>query len=463
MVNTDFTLVLAGSLLSANGGFLIMEIESLLMHPFVWEALKRALQTKRLHIEDLPEDSGGGTVSLKPEPIPLDVKVVLVGERMLYYLLHAYDPEFAEFFKIVADFEEDMKRGPGSDLLYARVIATIARREKLRPLDRAAVARLVEHGARAAGDAARIALSMRDLADLLRESDHLASAAGRAITGADDVEGAIAARRDRQSRIRERVQEEMQQGTVLIATDGERVGQVNGLSVVQLGDFAFGMPNRITARVRQGGGQVVDIEREARLGGPLHTKGVMILSGFLAGRYAAGKPLSLAATLVFEQNYGGVEGDSASAAELCALLSAIAEAPVRQSLAMTGSVNQHGDIQAIGGVNEKIEGFFDLCATRGLAGGHGVIIPAANVRHLMLRQDVVGAVAAGRFAIHPVETVDEAVAILCDTPAGERDAWGRFPKGSLNARVERRLEAFAEQPHAAVVVAKRDGRRRPGR
>ena len=462
---TNFMLIKAGALHRASGGYLILDALKVLSQPFAWEALKRAMRAREIRIESLGQMlSLVSTVGLKPEPIPFDTKVVLVGERIIYYLLHAYDPEFAEFFKIVADFEEDMKRGPGSDLLYARVVATIARRERLRPLDRAAVARLVEHGARAAGDAARIALSMRDLADLLRESDHLASAAERAITGADDVEDAIAARRDRQSRIRERVQEEMQQGTVLIATDGERVGQVNGLSVVQLGDFAFGMPNRITARVRQGGGQVVDIEREARLGGPLHTKGVMILTGFLAGRYAAGRPLSLAATLVFEQNYGGVEGDSASAAELCALLSAIAEVPVLQSFAMTGSVNQHGDIQAIGGVNEKIEGFFDLCAARGLSGDQGVIIPAANLRHLMLKREVVDAVSGGRFAIHAVERIDEAVAILCGLPAGERDALGRFPKASLNARVERRLEAFAEQPHATTtIITKHDGRRRPGR
>jgi predicted ATP-dependent protease len=302
---------------------------------------------------------------------------------------------------------------------------------------------------------------MRDLADLLRESDFHASAVGRSLIEAADVDHAITAREARQSRIRERLRQEMQKGTVLIDTDGERAGQVNGLSVVQLGDYLFGMPSRITARVRLGSGGVVDIEREAELGGPLHSKGVMILSGFLAGRYSAERPLSLSATLVFEQNYGGVEGDSASCAELCALLSALAEAPVRQAIAMTGSVNQHGDVQAIGGVNEKIEGFFDLCKARGLTGRQGVIIPAANVRHLMLRREVVEAVAAGLFAVYPVATVDAALAILTGAPAGDRDATGHFPAGTVNARVEQRLAGFAERVRsfASGVPGKKDWKR----
>ncbi|HQY46987.1 MAG TPA: AAA family ATPase, partial [Usitatibacteraceae bacterium] len=381
-----------------------------------------------------------------------------------YYLLQAYDPEFPELFKVAADFEEDIARTPASDLLYARVVATIARREKLRHADRGAVARLVEQGARAAGDGERLAVGMQELVDLLRESDHFAAQAGHAVVEAADVDRALEAREERQSRIRERLREQMQKGTLLIDTEGARAGQVNGLSVVQLGEFAFGMPSRITARVRLGGGGIVDIEREAELGGPLHSKGVMILSGFLAGRYATDRPLSLSATLVFEQNYGGVEGDSASCAELCALLSALAEAPLAQSVAITGSVNQHGDVQAIGGVNEKVEGFFDLCRARGLTGAQGVIIPASNVRHLMLRRDVVQAVADGRFAIFPVSTVDEALAILAGAPAGERDALGRFPAGSLNARVEQRLAGFAERVRTFTAgPAGRKGWRRAGR
>jgi predicted ATP-dependent protease len=443
---TNFMLIKAGAFHRANGGYLVLDALKVLQQPFAWEALKRAMRSREIRTESLGQMlSLVSTVGLKPEPIALDQKVVLVGERIIYYLLQAYDPEFPELFKVAADFEEDIERGPESDLLYARVVATIARRQQLRAVDRGAVARLIEQGARSAADAGRLSVAMQDLTDLLRESDFFAGAAGRKVVEAADVDRALVAREDRQSRIRERIREQMVNGTVLIDTGGERVGQVNGLSVVQLGEFAFGMPSRITARVRLGHGDVIDIEREAQLGGPLHSKGVMILSGFLAGHFAVDRPLSLSATLVFEQNYGGVEGDSASCAELCALLSALAEQPLTQSIAMTGSVNQHGDVQAIGGVNEKIEGFFDLCRVRGLTGAQGVVIPAANVRHLMLRRDVVEAVEAGRFAIYAVDNVGQALEILSGLPAGERDALGRFPADSLNFRVEARLAAFAER------------------
>lgn len=462
---TNFMLIKAGAFHRANGGYLVLDALKVLTQPYAWEALKRAMRSREIRTESLGQMlSLVSTVGLKPEPIAFDQKVVLVGDRMIYYLLQAYDPEFPELFKVAADFEEDIARTPESDLLYARVVATIARREKLRHADRGAVARLVEQGARAAGDGERLAVGMQELVDLLRESDHFAGEAGRAVVEAADVDRALEAREERQSRIRERLREQMQKGTLLIDTEGARAGQVNGLSVVQLGEFAFGMPSRITARVRLGGGGIVDIEREAELGGPLHSKGVMILSGFLAGRYATDRPLSLSATLVFEQNYGGVEGDSASCAELCALLSALAEAPLAQSIAITGSVNQHGDVQAIGGVNEKVEGFFDLCRARGLTGAQGVIIPASNARHLMLRRDVVQAVADGRFAVHPVSTVDEALAILAGAPAGERDALGRFPEESLNARVERRLAGFAERVRNFTAgPAGRKGWRRGGK
>ena len=443
---TDFTLIKAGALHRANGGYLVLDALKVLSQPFAWEALKRALRSREVKAESLGQMlSLVSTVSLEPEPIPLDLKVVLVGQRILYYLLHAYDPEFAGLFKVVADFEDDMARDSDADLLYARVLATMARADKLRPLDRAAVSRVIEHGARLAGDTEKLSMQMLDLADLLRESDHWASTAGRAVTSGDDVERAIRARQDRASRIRERLQEEVVRGTLLIDTSGERAGQVNGLSVATLGGFSFGMPHRITARVRLGGGKVIDIEREAELGGPIHSKGVLILSGYLAGRYAAKTPLSLGASLVFEQSYGGVEGDSASSAELYALLSALAEAPVKQSLAVTGSVNQHGDVQAIGGVNEKIEGFFDICASRGLTGEQGVLIPAANVKHLMLKREVVDAVVAGKFRIYPVASVDEGIEILTGVPAGERDALGAFPGSSINGRVEQKLAEFADR------------------
>jgi len=442
---TDFTLIKAGALHRANGGYLILDALKLLLQPLSWDALKRALRSREIRVESLGQAmSLVSTVSLDPVPIPLDVKIVLIGDRRLYYLLHASDPEFAELFKVAVDFDEDMKREPESERTYARLIASLARSEKLRALDRQAVARVIEHGAREAGDAERLSMRTRDILDLLRESDHLAGAAGRAVIGAGDVQGAVDSRIARADRIRNRMQDDMVNGVQLIDTTGMRAGQINALSVIQLGEFSFGVPRRVTARVRLGSGRVVDIERESELGGPIHTKGVMILSGFIAGRYAADRPLSLAASLVFEQSYGGVEGDSASSAELYALLSALAEAPIRQTLAVTGSVNQHGEIQAIGGANEKIEGFFDLCARRGLTGEQGVLVPASNVRYLMLRQDVVQAVADGRFHVYSVETVDQGIALLTGIEAGARSADGSFPEGTINARVERRLAAFAE-------------------
>ena len=453
MLVTDFTLIKAGALHRANGGYLILDALKVLTQPFSWDALKRALRSGEIRAESPAQALGLiSTVSLEPEPIPLDVKVVLVGERMIYYLLYEYDPEFRELFKVASDFEEIIERTESSELAQAHTIAMLARSEKLRPLDRAGVERMIENASRYVGDAERLSLHLRGLADLLRETDYFAQTAGRALATAEDVQRAIDAREHRQDRVRQRLQQEVLRGTLLIASEGARVGQVNGLSVLQLGGFAFGMPHRITARVRLGGGKVVDIEREAELGGPIHSKGVLILSGFLAGRYAVRKPLSLAASLVFEQSYSGVEGDSASSAELYALLSALAVAPIRQSLAVTGSVNQHGDVQAIGGVNEKIEGFFDLCRARGLDGAQGVLIPAANVQHLMLRDEIVAAVAAGRFHLYAVENVDQGMEILSGIPAD-----------ALNRRVEERLVDFASRARAPAAGegAKKAWHRRP--
>jgi lon-related putative ATP-dependent protease len=460
---TDFTLIKAGAFHRANGGYLVLDALKVLTQPFAWEALKRALRAREIRTESLGQVlSLISTVSLEPEPIPLDVKVVLVGQRTIYYLLHDLDPEFGELFKVLVDFDEDMPRAPGSDLLYARAVATVARSMKLRPLERDAVARVIEHGARAAGDADRVSVRMRGLADLLRESDYWAQGAQRKLISAEDVQQAIDAQERRSDRIRQRLQEEMLRGRLLIDTAGERTGQVNGLAVVQLGGFSFGSPHRITARVRLGGGKVIDIEREAELGGPIHSKGVLILSGFLAGRYAANKPLAVSASLVFEQSYGGVEGDSASSAELYALLSALAQVPIRQSLAVTGSVNQHGDVQAIGDVNQKIEGFFDLCAARGLSGVQGVLIPASNVKNLMLRHDVVEAVAAGKFGVYPVENIDQGIEILTGMPAGARGADGQFASGTLNRRVEQRLLEYAERVRSFGAAAPARGSRRGG-
>jgi lon-related putative ATP-dependent protease len=373
---------------------------------------------------------------------------------MIYYLLYQADPDFGELFKVAVDFAERMDRTPENQQLYARLLATLIRKEGLRPFDRAAVARVIEQSSRLVEDSEKLSTQMRSITDLLREADYWSGQAGNGLVTAADVQRAIDAQVHRADRVRERSQEAIQRNIVLIDTAGEKVGQINGLSVLQLGSFAFGQPSRITARVRLGRGQVVDIEREVELGGPIHSKGVLILSSFLGARYASDRPLSLAASLVFEQSYGGVEGDSASSAELYALLSAIGEVPVRQSLAVTGSVNQHGQVQAIGGVNEKVEGFFDVCLARGLSGEQGVLIPAANVRHLMLRRDVVEAVEKGRFHIYPVETVDQGIEILTGLPAGERDAQGNYPEGSVNYRVQRHLEEFAAKLKAFSEPAK---------
>lgn len=441
---TNFTLIKPGALHRANGGYLILDARKVLLEPYAWEGLKRALRARELRIESLGQAlSLVSTVSLEPEPIPLSVKVALIGDRLLYYLLAARDPDFLELFKVPADFSEDVDRTPETDRIYARLVAGLARRQGLRPFDAGGVARVIEAAARDAGDAQKVSTHMRSLNDLLVEADYFAGRAGRDVVTAADVQAAIDAKIRRVGRLRERLGEQFRRGTLLIDTTGAVVGQVNGLSVYELGEDIFGWPTRITARVRLGSGEVVDIEREVELGGPIHSKGVMILTGFLGGRYAANRPLSLRASLVFEQSYGGVEGDSASLAELCALLSAIAQLPIRQGVALTGSVNQHGAVQAIGGVNEKIEGFFDVCAARGLTGDQGVVIPAANASHLMLRADVVAAAAEGRFHIWPVTTVDEALEILTGLPAGERDPDGRWPEGSVNALVDARLEELA--------------------
>lgn len=461
---TDFTQIKAGALHRANGGYLIVDALKLLTQPLAWEALKRALRSREVHTEALGQALGLiSTQALEPSPIPLDVKVVLVGQPRLYYLLHAYDPEFGKLFKVAADFEDDVERTPEGEELYARLIATMVRGNSLRPFDRGAVTRVIEQASRASGSAERLSADMGALVETLVESSYCADRHGRAVTTAGDVQAALDAKLHRSNRLPARVRDEMLRGRLLVATAGARVGQVNGLSVIDLGGVMFGLPARITARVRLGGGNVVDIEREAELGGPIHSKGVMILTGYLAAHYAPKRPMSLAATLVFEQSYGMVEGDSASSTELYALLSALADVPVSNALAVTGSVNQHGDVQAIGGVNEKIEGYFDLCRLRGLDGRQGVVIPSANASQLMLRQDVVDAVAAGKFAIHAVETIDQGLEVLTGMPAGERDRLGRFPAGTLNARIEERLADLAERARAFGAQAARTQRKDDGK
>ena len=442
---TDFTLIKAGALHRANGGYLLLDAHKVLTQPFAWEALKRALRSKELRIEPVERlMSLVSTVSLEPEPIPLDIKVIILGDRLVYYLLCEYDPDFADLFKVAADFEERLERSPASQQSFARLIATMVRKNQLSPFDRYAVARIIEHSSRISGDTRKLSTHLRSMADLLHESDYFARVAAAATVDAGHVQQAIDAQERRASRLKENIQEAIQRGSLIIDTAGEVCGQVNGLSVIEMGGYAFGVPHRITARVWLGEGEVIDIEREVELGGPLHSKGVLILSGFLGARYAANIPLSLSASLVFEQSYGEVEGDSASSAELYTLLSALAEVPVNQSLAVTGSVNQHGEVQAIGGVNEKIEGFFDICKGRGLNGEQGVLIPASNVENLMLRGDVVEAARNGRFHIYPVETIDEGIALLSGLAAGEPNADGIYPLDSFNGRVQARMQELAQ-------------------
>lgn len=450
---TDFTHIKPGALHRANGGYLILDARRVLVEPFAWEGLKRAMRARAIRIESLGEAlSLVSTVSLEAEPIPLDVKVVLLGDRLLYYLLYEADPDFRELFKVAVDFETSVDRTEPGHLAYAGLIATLGRRASLRPFAADGVARIIDYGSRVVGDSGKLWLQLDRITDVLREADYWAGTAAHTAVDAADVQHAIDAQIDRASRPREQLLQEIEHGTIMIATRGGAVGQVNGLSVIELGGFTFARPSRITARVRLGEGTVVDIEREVELGGPIHSKGVLILSGFMAGRYVPEHPLSLSASIVFEQSYGGVEGDSASSAELYALLSALANIPVAQSIAVTGSVNQHGHLQPVGAINEKIEGFFDVCRREGLTGDQGVLIPASNIRHLMLRDDVVNAVRAGTFHVYAADTVDQGLEVLTGLRAGERDEAGRFPDDSVNGMVELRLTAFAERARAFHVT-----------
>jgi predicted ATP-dependent protease len=424
------------------------------MQPFSWEALKRALLTRELRIESLAEAySLVSTISLAPEPIPLDVKVVLFGERTLYYLLAQYDPDFAKLFKVVADVDDAFDVTTENLRGYVQLIATIARGRSLLPFDRAAVGQLLEHAARIAGDSRKLAANIEATGDLMCEADHRARSSGHACATAADVETAIRSRRERLDRMHRRLHEAIVRGTLMIDTETSRVGQVNGLSVFEVGDTAFAEPTRITATTRLGEGQVIDVQREVELGGAIHSKGVLILGSFLASRFSHKRPHSLAASLVFEQTYSMVEGDSASLAELCALMSSLADVPIRQSFAVTGSINQLGEVQAIGAVNEKIEGFFDLCVDRGLTGEQGVIIPAANVEHLMLKREVVETVEAGRFAVYAVRDVDEAIELLTGVRAGIPDGTGEYPADSMNGRVSRRMRDLADMRMKLLAAA----------
>ena len=437
---TDFTLIKAGALHRANGGFLVLDAEKVLLNPYAWDGLKRALNAEEIRIESLERQlSLVSTISLEPQPIPIDLKVVLIGSRQLFYLLKEYDPEFALLFKVAADFSEELPRKDDNELLYARLIATLQHREGLREIDRDGVARVIERSARLSYDGHKLSLHMGTLIDLLREADYQAAQHGERMISAANVQAALDAQAHRTSQIQEKLREQVLENVIRIDTSGSQLAQVNGLSYLELGDYAFGAPTRISATARLGSGELIDIERESEQGGSIHSKGVLILTSYLGERYAKHQPLSLSASLVFEQTYSHIDGDSASAAELCALISAIADIPIRQALAITGSINQHGQMQAIGGVCEKIEGFFDLCQHRGLTGSHGVIIPRSNVRHLMLKQSLRDAAAEGKFHIYAVEHVEQALELLTGMPAGRPDADGIYPEGTINHLVQLRL------------------------
>jgi lon-related putative ATP-dependent protease len=440
---TDFNLVISGALHRANGGYLVIDLERLLQGNFGYDSLKRALRSEEIRLESLEQLlSLASTATLEPEPIPLDVKVVLIGPASLYYLLLAHDSDIPELFKVVADFEDRVARTEETVSLYAQNITDIVKKEKLRPLNQMALARVIECASRQSDDAEKLSTRIQTLVDLLQEADCRAGMAGLDMISEAMVEEALAAQSRRADKIYRRILEEIGRKTIHVDMSGSCVGQINGLAVLPLGHLSFGHPCRITARVGLGRGDLVDIERQVDLGGALHSKGILILAGFLKGRYGRKARLSLDASLVFEQSYTGIDGDSASAAELFALLSALAELPIAQDFAVTGSVDQQGNIQAVGAVNEKIEGYFDACLAAGLTGKQGGLIPGANIKHLMLRRDVVQACEVGSFRVIPIETVDQGIAVLTGMPAGEADLAGKYPPDTVNHWISARLAAF---------------------
>lgn len=446
IVSTDFSMIRAGSLHKANGGYLIIPVEDLLRNPFAWEGFKTALKTGAVTIEEPGERMGLiATKGLKPEPIPLNFKAILIGTPLIYQMLLSLDPDFKELFKVKADFDVTMERTPENVKKYTAFMCTFCHKSGLKHLDRGAVAKIVEYGSRLTEDQEKLSTRFGSIADIIRESNFYATQEGSEYIMARHVNKTLEEIVYRSNLVQEKIQEYIRRGIFLIDTEGAKVGQVNGLSVISLGDFSFGRPSKVTASIGVGREGIIDIEREASMGGPIHTKGVMILGGYLSNKYAQDKPLSLAARLVFEQSYEGVEGDSASSTELYAILSALSGLPVNQALAVTGSVNQKGEVQAIGGVNEKIEGFFEICKAKGLTGSQGVLIPASNVQNLMLKEEVIEAAKAKKFSIYPISTVDEGIEVLTGVRAGSRLADGSFEEGTVNFLVDKRLREMAEK------------------
>ncbi len=443
---TDFTMIRAGALHRANNGYLILPVEELLRNPFSYDGLKRALKSGHINIEEEEERLGYITTkSLKPEPIPLSIKVVLIGDPYLYQQLYMLDMEFSQLFKVKADFDTTMDRTEKNVDQYSAFVCALCQKENLKHLDGSGLAKLIEHSSRLAEDQEKLSTRFADVADVIREANYYATEEKAEFVTAAHVKKAIEEKVYRSKLIQEKIEEMIERGVILIDTVTESVGQVNGLSVLELGDFAFGMPSRVTASIGLGREGVMDIEREAKMGGPIHTKGVLILSGYLNEKYAQDKPLSLSARLVFEQSYEGVEGDSASSTELYAILSALSGLPIKQSFAVTGSVNQKGEVQAIGGVNEKIEGFFEVCKAKGFTGKQGVMIPQSNVQNLMLKEEIVETVKNGKFQIFAVKTIDEGIENLTGVKAGARQKDGTFEKGTINYIVDQRLKEMAEK------------------
>ncbi len=446
-VVTNFSRIKAGSLLRASGGYVLLNMEDALTEPMVWKTLKRTLQSNRIQIETYDPFAFFTVSALQPEPIPIQTKVVVMGHPSLYYLLYFNDSDFGRIFKVRADFVEEMDNTATHQASYAHFIAGLCRQEGLRHFDRSGVEAILEYGMRAISDQQKLASQLGLLADLVREASYSAGQVGTDTVSRTHVEQALQARIFRANHYEERLREFIQSGTILIDTSGSHVGQINGLSVLQLGDHSFGRPSRVTVTTSMGTSGIVNIEREAKLSGSTHDKGVLILSGYLRQMYAQDKPLTLSASLCFEQSYGGIDGDSASSTELYALLSRLADLPLRQDLAVTGSVNQRGEVQAIGGVNEKIEGFFDVCAQHGLSGQQGVLIPQANVHNLMLRQDVVEAIRAGRFHVYPITHIDQGLALLTGVPAGDITTAGTVHY-LANARLQKLAQDIAAFGHA---------------
>ncbi len=442
---TDFTMIKPGAVHRANGGYLIVQARDLLVAPFSWDGLKRTLKSREVRIENIAEQYGlFATATLRPEPIPLNVKVIIIGASMIHHLLYQLDDDFPKLFKIKADFDVDIERTQTAMVEYAQAIGTICRRQGLLPFDRGAVARTLEQSARIADDQHRLSMRFNEMVDVIYEAAAWAKSEGSSVVSAPHVVRAIEERIRRSNRIEERIRDLIRNGQILVSVDGSAVGQVNGLSVLMLGDYAFGRPSRVTARTFVGGRGVVNIEREAQMSGRIHSKGVLTLSAYLGGKFARRRPLSLNASITFEQTYEEVEGDSASSTELYALLSDLAGVPIVQGVAVTGSVNQKGEIQPIGGVNEKIEGFYYACKALGLTGGQGVLIPHQNLRNLMLNDEVTEAVQDGRFGIWAVRSIDEGIEVLTGLPAGEADDQGNYPEGTLNFLVAQRLSEMAD-------------------